>query len=458
MLYRLIILTGPEKNRRITVTEEPMTIGRDASCAVVLDDPEVARKHAVLEHRRDGLLVKDLGSMNRTLVNQREVRESHLKHGDMIEIGRTRLLVQALVQADVAETPRGGKRRALRVAALAAVAVVAIAGGYVAYLADWENLDAPTPDDTANAGAAQPHAAPSVTNEELQRMKQDLEAMTRAVRQLAERRKEPEPIVTTVAVAVVAAPLDPIRAQSEAWLADAKALVAQARYDEADALLNRIQVADPDFLPAYEERARLYERLNMLDKAVSQWSRMLKQSTETPEYAKAMTERARLGQELQKKAAAIEPVARIGDIRQRRFPATDDYDEMRIFDIPVEPARPGAELDDRNVRVEVWFFDAESGTGRVLPSRAIGPSGPLVPETENGASSVTATYVVPKGFRHGQPSEHFHGYVVRLYYDGELQDVSARPRTLVETEDADAAAPSRGLSNTPPAAATNQPT
>ena len=78
-----------------------MTVGRDPGCVIHLDDEEVAHRHAIFEHNDAGLVVRDLGTMNRVLVNKREVREAHLRHGDEIEIGRTRFLVQALLQTEV---------------------------------------------------------------------------------------------------------------------------------------------------------------------------------------------------------------------------------------------------------------------------------------------------------------------------------------------------------------------
>jgi len=102
MMFRLIALTGNIKGQRITVTNDPMTIGRDTECSISLADNEVASKHALIEHSPvRGLHIKDLGSMNKILVNNIEVRQSHLKHGDIIEIGRNRFLVQATVETDL---------------------------------------------------------------------------------------------------------------------------------------------------------------------------------------------------------------------------------------------------------------------------------------------------------------------------------------------------------------------
>ena len=42
MIYRLVILNGDRRGERITVTEEPMSIGRGETCDIRFDDPEVA--------------------------------------------------------------------------------------------------------------------------------------------------------------------------------------------------------------------------------------------------------------------------------------------------------------------------------------------------------------------------------------------------------------------------------
>ena len=131
MMYRLIVLTGPAKGQRITVGKEPVTFGRDPACSVCLNDEEVARRHAVMEFTPDGLFIRDLGSMNRILVNKREVRQQRLKHGDQIELGLTSFLVQALVQAEVsgADEERAWERRRTRRRTLVSIAVLLLVLG-----------------------------------------------------------------------------------------------------------------------------------------------------------------------------------------------------------------------------------------------------------------------------------------------------------------------------------------
>src|SRR4051812_21351838 len=57
----------PMAGRIVPVTPGSV-IGRDA-CDVVLPDPEVSRKHAVVRNGAHGPTIQDLGSLNGTFVN-----------------------------------------------------------------------------------------------------------------------------------------------------------------------------------------------------------------------------------------------------------------------------------------------------------------------------------------------------------------------------------------------------
>ena len=132
MIYRLIALNGPLKGQRITIDPEPMTIGRDEACSIVLPDNEAALRHARVEQRGSELYITDLGAMNKVIVNKREVKESRLQHGDIIELGRTRLLVEANVTAEVYPLPGQAAptqhRRARQHKALVGLAALLVAG------------------------------------------------------------------------------------------------------------------------------------------------------------------------------------------------------------------------------------------------------------------------------------------------------------------------------------------
>ncbi|MGH7708953.1 MAG: FhaA domain-containing protein [Vulcanimicrobiaceae bacterium] len=72
-----------------------LTVGRDASCDLVLLDPRVSRRHAALAIVDGALGVRDLGSTNGVTVNGVRVDASALAAGDLVRIGDTELVVRA---------------------------------------------------------------------------------------------------------------------------------------------------------------------------------------------------------------------------------------------------------------------------------------------------------------------------------------------------------------------------
>lgn len=70
--------------------EKNLSIGRDASNTIVLNDKMVSRKHAQLLIGSDGrVLIKDLGSSNGTFVNGNKISEQVLNAGDIVKCGTT---------------------------------------------------------------------------------------------------------------------------------------------------------------------------------------------------------------------------------------------------------------------------------------------------------------------------------------------------------------------------------
>lgn len=69
-----------------------INIGRMEDNDIVIDDPHVSRHHLQLRQRGTETLLFDVGSSRGTRVNGRTVREHRLRNGDLIEIGKTRLI------------------------------------------------------------------------------------------------------------------------------------------------------------------------------------------------------------------------------------------------------------------------------------------------------------------------------------------------------------------------------
>jgi pSer/pThr/pTyr-binding forkhead associated (FHA) protein len=77
--------------RRMVLSGATAVIGRSRDCDIVLDDPNVSRRHAEVRKEGDGWTVADLGSTNGVKVNGRRVGQARLSPGDEITLGLSKL-------------------------------------------------------------------------------------------------------------------------------------------------------------------------------------------------------------------------------------------------------------------------------------------------------------------------------------------------------------------------------
>lgn len=92
-MITIVFSAGPHAGQRIELDREK-TFGR-AGCDVILDDPEVSRRHLVLRPTDAGVQVEDLGSSNGTLVDGQRIAEAvSVGHGGAIRLGASALTVE----------------------------------------------------------------------------------------------------------------------------------------------------------------------------------------------------------------------------------------------------------------------------------------------------------------------------------------------------------------------------
>src|ERR1700738_1298263 len=84
---RLLALEGPLKDSTIPLPEGEITLGRDPTNGVAINDLSVSRKHCLFRREEERLQVRDLESRNGTVVNGTAVKEQWLRHGDEIVVG-----------------------------------------------------------------------------------------------------------------------------------------------------------------------------------------------------------------------------------------------------------------------------------------------------------------------------------------------------------------------------------
>jgi len=82
-----------------------LVIGRGSDCDLVLDEPEMSRRHALIENSGDGIYLRDLGSANGTFVNGVQVRDAVLHPDDQIAFDQNRFLLEAPSLPTREETP-----------------------------------------------------------------------------------------------------------------------------------------------------------------------------------------------------------------------------------------------------------------------------------------------------------------------------------------------------------------
>jgi len=89
----LVIRSGEMTGSRFTLSKDVTLIGRHPESDILLDDITVSRRHAEVIKTSSALIVRDLGSLNGTYVNQTRVDEFTLKHGDELQVGKFRMVL-----------------------------------------------------------------------------------------------------------------------------------------------------------------------------------------------------------------------------------------------------------------------------------------------------------------------------------------------------------------------------
>src|SRR5690242_1790899 len=93
MTPKLVAVAGPLKATVVPLAEKEVSIGRDPSNVLVIDDLSVSRCHCVVRYRDRLLSICDLESHNGTFVNELPIKERILEHGDRVTIGTSLFLV-----------------------------------------------------------------------------------------------------------------------------------------------------------------------------------------------------------------------------------------------------------------------------------------------------------------------------------------------------------------------------
>lgn len=87
----VVILNGELKGRDFRLVDGKNVMGTAADCDVVLTDPYLSSKHAVIRHENGEFTLSDLDSTNGTYVNERRVTKEDIIDNDKIRLGRSEM-------------------------------------------------------------------------------------------------------------------------------------------------------------------------------------------------------------------------------------------------------------------------------------------------------------------------------------------------------------------------------
>ncbi len=111
--FRLVVRRGPQPNQQYELNRDTITIGRDITNDIVINDPEVSRHHARLIVTAGGYMIEDLRSTNGTFVNRQRLTSPYqLANGDLIGMGETVTLAYEAIGGVEATVVGGGARSA----------------------------------------------------------------------------------------------------------------------------------------------------------------------------------------------------------------------------------------------------------------------------------------------------------------------------------------------------------
>lgn len=116
--FQFVMRSGPTAGAIYPLDGDLISIGRDSSNTIQINDAEVSRRHARLQFQGGKYVLEDLGSTNGTHVNgQRIISPYVLKPGDVVSFGEGIVLAYETTDFDPAATlavsrPARGARQA----------------------------------------------------------------------------------------------------------------------------------------------------------------------------------------------------------------------------------------------------------------------------------------------------------------------------------------------------------
>lgn len=92
----LIVTRGPNTGSEFALEHVITTVGRHPESDIFLDDVTVSRRHVEIERLTSGYVMRDVGSLNGTYLNQQRIdKDSPMANGDELQVGKFKLVFVA---------------------------------------------------------------------------------------------------------------------------------------------------------------------------------------------------------------------------------------------------------------------------------------------------------------------------------------------------------------------------
>lgn len=112
IVYRLVMRSGPNAGQVYSLEKSELFIGRDLANDIIVNDPEVSRRHLRLFLQGNQYGIEDLGSTNGSFVNGQRLAGPYILHpGEFLTLGERVNFVYEVVDTDATVVSLGTQMR-----------------------------------------------------------------------------------------------------------------------------------------------------------------------------------------------------------------------------------------------------------------------------------------------------------------------------------------------------------
>ncbi|MFH0925626.1 MAG: sigma 54-interacting transcriptional regulator [bacterium] len=97
----LVVYMGMDSGKCFRVKEGKMSVGRDSSADILIDDERISRVHCIIDCQKDKIIIEDQNSRNGTYINGEQITSQIIYPNSTIQIGRTVMKLEYKNQAQI---------------------------------------------------------------------------------------------------------------------------------------------------------------------------------------------------------------------------------------------------------------------------------------------------------------------------------------------------------------------